>query len=147
MPAPRAFAGLVAPIEHIEMIAAPRAGAILFDVKPGDRVAEGDRLATIVHAPGEEGGSTEVFAPQAGFVLTRVSRRSTRAGDDLIKLVGEKPSATASRGAGGLTRLGDERGERSRQPFESSSACPRIFAAMEIIMNTHSITNLWWWAC
>jgi uncharacterized protein len=99
IPAPRAFAGLVAPIENIEMIAAPRAGAILFDVKPGDRVAKGERLATIVHTPGEENGAAEVVAPQAGFVLTRASRRSTRAGEDLIKLVGDKPSATAKQGA------------------------------------------------
>ena len=55
---------------------------------------KGDRLATIVHAPGEEDGLDRCLAPQAGFILTRVSRRSTRAGDDLIKLVGESPSAT-----------------------------------------------------
>ena len=32
-----------APINHVEMIAAPRAGAILFDVAPGDRVVAGQR--------------------------------------------------------------------------------------------------------
>ena len=99
LPAPGRFGGLVAPIEHIEMIAAPMAGAILFDVAPGDRVSKGDRVATIVFAPGEAAGSVEVFAPQAGYVLTRASRRSTRAGKDIIKLVGEKPSATAKSGA------------------------------------------------
>ncbi len=93
------FTGLVAPISHVEIVTAPRAGAILFDVAPGDQVAEGDRLATIVHAAGEDDGSTDVFAPQPGFILTRVARRSTYAGDDLIKLVGERPSASSRDGA------------------------------------------------
>ena len=82
-----AFGGLVAPIEHVDVVTAPRAGAILFDVQPGDRVAKGDRLATIVHTPGEQGGTVDVCAPQGGYVLTRVSRRSIYAGDDLVKLV------------------------------------------------------------
>lgn len=99
LPAPGSFAGLVAPIDHIDVVTAPRAGAILFDVAPGDRVARGDRLATIVHAAGEEGGSTDVLAPQSGVVLTRVFRRSTAAGDDLVKLVGEARSAAARSGA------------------------------------------------
>jgi predicted deacylase len=93
------FGGLVAPINHIEMITAPRAGAILFDAAPGDQIEEGQRIASIVHGPGEDGGSTDVFAPQAGYILTRVSRRSTHAGDDLFKLVGLEPSASAREGA------------------------------------------------
>jgi predicted deacylase len=99
LPAPGKFGGLVAPISHMEMIAAPKAGAVLFDVVPGDRVKKGARLATIVHAPGEPDGSVEVFSPQAGYVLTRASRRSTRAGDNIVKLVGDKPSAVARSGA------------------------------------------------
>ncbi|HEY4192839.1 MAG TPA: succinylglutamate desuccinylase/aspartoacylase family protein [Mesorhizobium sp.] len=99
LPALPAFDGVVAPIENIEMIAAPKAGAILYDVKPGDRVAKGERLATIVHAPCEAGGRTEVFAPQAGYVLTRRSRRIARTGEDLVKLVGERKSADARSGA------------------------------------------------
>ena len=95
----RKFKGLVAAIGHVEMISAPRAGAILFDVEPGDRVEKASRLATIVHTPGEKAGATEVFAPQAGYVLTRSSRRSARAGDDLIKLVGDAPSAAVRQGA------------------------------------------------
>ncbi|MDP3898472.1 MAG: succinylglutamate desuccinylase/aspartoacylase family protein, partial [Mesorhizobium sp.] len=89
---PAAFGGLVSPIENTELIQAPRAGAILFDVKPGDRVTKGQRVATIVHSPGEEDSATEVFAPQAGYVFTRRSHRSIRAGDDLIKLAGDGPS-------------------------------------------------------
>ena len=34
------------------MMPAPRGGAVLYDVKPGDRVAKGARLATIVHCAG-----------------------------------------------------------------------------------------------
>lgn len=93
-----AYAGVVAPLENIEMVETPRAGAILYHVRPGDRVARGDRLATIVHTPGEEDGSVDVFAPQAGFILTRRAQRTTRAGDDLIKLVGERRSDDARSG-------------------------------------------------
>ncbi|PSJ52124.1 succinylglutamate desuccinylase/aspartoacylase domain-containing protein [Kumtagia ephedrae] len=96
---PGPFAGRVAPIDHIDVVTAPCAGAILFDVIPGDRVRRGDRLATIVQAAGEDGGCTDVFAPQSGTILTRVCRRTTHAGEDLLKLVGDGPSATARQGA------------------------------------------------
>jgi len=98
LPAPGPFTGVVAPLENIEMMPAPRAGAVLYDVKPGDRVARGARLATIVHTPGEAGGRTEVFAPQDGIILTRRSRRIIRAGEDLLKLVGDKKSIDARSG-------------------------------------------------
>lgn len=93
------FSGLVAPIENVEMVAAPRAGVILYDVRPGDRVEAGQRLASIVHAPGEESGTVDVAAPQAGYILTRRAHRQTRGGDDLVKLVGTARSATAKAGA------------------------------------------------
>ncbi|RJT39368.1 peptidase M14 [Mesorhizobium waimense] len=96
--APNPFTGTVAPLENIDMMPAPRAGAILYDVKPGDRVAKGTRLATIIHAPGQADGRTEVFAPQAGLILTRRSRRIIRAGEDLLKLVGDRKSADARSG-------------------------------------------------
>jgi hypothetical protein len=92
------FSGPVVPLENIDMMPSPRAGAILYDVTPGDRVKKGDRLATIVHAPGEDGGRTEVFAPQSGFILTRRSRRIIRAGEDLLKLAGDKKSGDARSG-------------------------------------------------
>jgi len=92
------FSGPVVPLENIDMMPSPRAGAVLYDVKPGDRVAKGDRLATIVHAPGEVGGRTEVFAPQSGFILTRRSRRIIRTGEDLLKLAGDKRSDDARSG-------------------------------------------------
>lgn len=95
---PNSFTGIVAPLENIDMMPAPRAGAVLYDVKPGDRVTKGARLATIVHTPGEADGRTEVFAPQAGLILTRRSRRIIRAGEDLLKLVGDSKSADARSG-------------------------------------------------
>ncbi|MEO5756556.1 MAG: succinylglutamate desuccinylase/aspartoacylase family protein [Mesorhizobium sp.] len=98
LPAPGPFTGVVAPLENIDMMPAPRAGAVLYDVKPGDRVAKGARLATIVHTPGEAGGRTEVFAPQAGIILTRRSRRIIRTGEDLLKLVGDRKSGDARSG-------------------------------------------------
>jgi predicted deacylase len=98
LPAPGPFTGFVAPLENIDMMPAPRAGAVLYDVKPGDRVAKGARLATIVHTPGEVGGRTEVLAPQDGVILTRRARRIIRAGEDLLKLVGDKKSADARSG-------------------------------------------------
>ncbi|MET2830595.1 succinylglutamate desuccinylase/aspartoacylase family protein [Mesorhizobium shangrilense] len=98
LPAPGPFTGLAAPLENIDMMPAPRAGAVLYDVKPGDRVAKGARLATIVHTPGEAGGRTEIFAPQDGLILTRRSRRIIRAGEDLLKLVGDRKSADARSG-------------------------------------------------
>jgi predicted deacylase len=98
VPAPGPFTGVVAPLENIDMMPAPKAGAVLYDVKPGDRVKKGDRLATVVYRPGEPGGHAEVFAPQDGFVLTRRSHRITRAGDDLVKLAGAGTSEDARSG-------------------------------------------------
>jgi predicted deacylase len=98
VPAPGPFTGVVAPLENIDMMPAPKAGAVLYDVKPGDRVKKGDRLATVVYRPGEPGGHAEVFAPQDGFVLTRRSHRITRAGDDLVKLAGAGKSEDARSG-------------------------------------------------
>ncbi len=98
LPAPGPFKGFVAPLENIDMMPAPRAGAILYDVKPGDRVAKGARLASIVHTPGETGGRTEIFAPQDGVILTRRARRIIRTGEDLLKLVGDKKSVDARSG-------------------------------------------------
>ena len=96
---PRKFNGIAAPIGNVEMIAMPRGGAILFHVAPGERVRKGAKLATIVHTPGEEDGAVDLFAPQAGYILTRSARRSGRAGDDIVKLVGEAPSARPKAGA------------------------------------------------
>lgn len=96
---PGEFGGLAAPIEHVEMVKAKRAGAVLFYVQPGDRVHSGALLAIVVAEPGEPDGVDEIRAPQAGFILTRRSVRAVPAGDDLVKLVGDEPSTTHEGGA------------------------------------------------
>jgi len=92
LPKPAPFAGVAAPIAHVEMVQTPVSGAILFEVTPGERVAKGQVLARIVRAPGEEDGAVEVRAPQAGYVLTRVLKRLAKRGDDIVKLVGDGPA-------------------------------------------------------
>ncbi|MGB3502622.1 MAG: succinylglutamate desuccinylase/aspartoacylase family protein [Mesorhizobium sp.] len=92
------YEGIAAPIENVEMVPAPCAGMILYDVAPGERLSAGQRIARIVHTPGEENGSVEVFAPQSGFLLTRLSGRSARRGDDIAKIVGDARSTDARSG-------------------------------------------------
>lgn len=99
LPAVTTFSGLAAPIEHVEMVDTPTSGAVLYHVQPGDRVSAGQKLATIVHAPGEPDGALDIHAPQAGFVLTRRDRRFLEIGANVLKLVGDKPSAAAKSGA------------------------------------------------
>lgn len=94
-----AFGGVVTPIGNVEMVKTPKAGAVLYDVVPGERVEKGQRLARIVHAPGEEDGMVDIHAPQAGFVLTRRSVHMLRAHDDVLKLLCAERSATARPGA------------------------------------------------
>ena len=72
---------------------------VQWHVRPGDRVRAGERLATIVHAPGEPDGALDIVAPQAGYILTRRRVRFLEAGGDVIKLVGERPSAAHRPGA------------------------------------------------
>lgn len=98
LPAPGPFPGVVAPLENIDMMPAPKSGVVLYHVEPGAHVKKGDPLATIVHAPGEKGGHVEVRAPQDGYILTRRSHRVTRGGEDLLKLVGTARSADARSG-------------------------------------------------
>lgn len=97
LPPAKPFTGLAAPLDNVEMVKAPQAGAVLYDVRPGDRVRAGDRLATIVRAPGDPDGEIAVTAPQSGYVLTRRSTRVLRAGEDLLKLVGDRPSAASKK--------------------------------------------------
>ena len=96
--APPPFAGLAAPLDQVEMLRATASGAVLYQVAPGDRVRAGDPLVTILTAPGEDGGATVLTAPQDGLILTRRARRLIRLGDDLLKLVGSRPSASARPG-------------------------------------------------
>lgn len=99
LPALPEWSGPVTPLDHVEMVRAPVGGAVLYHVSPGDHVSEGDTLVTILTAPGEAGGETVVTAPQAGMILTRKQGRLARTGDDLLKLLGSHPSATARPGS------------------------------------------------
>ncbi|KAB0682558.1 succinylglutamate desuccinylase/aspartoacylase family protein [Aureimonas leprariae] len=94
---PAEWPGEATPLDNVEMIRAPVGGAILFHARPGDRVEEGQLVATVIASPGEAEGEVAVTAPQAGLILTRRSQRSTRVGEDLMKLLGSRPSATVKK--------------------------------------------------
>jgi predicted deacylase len=67
------------------------------------RLANGSRqgqvVAEIIVNPGREGGTLSVRAPQAGFVLTRRIRRFIRMGDNLLKIIGDRPAVASRKGA------------------------------------------------
>lgn len=87
-----AFAGKAVPLDNIEMIRAPQAGAILFHRDIGENVRAGDVLATILAKPGMPDGAIEVRAPQDGLIVTRVSTRLARRRSDLMKIACAEPS-------------------------------------------------------
>jgi predicted deacylase len=98
--APALSAGFVGkPIRHVDMVLAPVGGTILFHVNPGDRVQANQLLAEIIVNPGCEGGSVEIRAAQAGYVLTRRIRRFIRMGDNLLKIIGDTAAVDARKGA------------------------------------------------
>ena len=86
------------PIAHIEMIDTAIGGTVLYHVTPGDSVAAGDILAEVIAEPGNAAAAYRAVAPQDGFILTRRSTRFVRAGENLVKLVGKAPSASARDG-------------------------------------------------
>lgn len=97
----KGFSGPAVPLDNVEIIRAPEGGAVLFHRSIGDRVAEGELLATIVTRPGQPGGSIELRAPQDGLILTRTSDRLVRRRGDLMKIACDSPS-DALRKAGTL---------------------------------------------
>ncbi|MGG7578117.1 succinylglutamate desuccinylase/aspartoacylase family protein [Rhizobium sp. YTUHZ045] len=99
--APAMFVGPAVPLDNVEIIRAPEGGAVLFHRTIGDRIAEGELLATIVTRPGQPDGSIDLHAPQDGLVLTRTSDRLVRRRGDLMKIVCARPSK-ATRKAGTL---------------------------------------------
>ncbi len=94
-----AFTCRAVPIRQVTMVHAPVAGPILYHVSPGDIVAQGDPLVTILERPGQPDGAVIVAAESAGYVLTRRAHRFTRVGEDLLKLVGDEPNADYRPGA------------------------------------------------
>ncbi|MEJ5018424.1 succinylglutamate desuccinylase/aspartoacylase family protein [Ochrobactrum vermis] len=95
------YKGLISPLSNVEMVRAPQGGMVFFHVEPGDQVEAGAKLVTIVTVPGEPEHDIVMTAPQAGRILTRRSLRYVRRGDDLLKLLGAKPSTVKKR-AGAL---------------------------------------------
>ncbi len=98
---PTEFSGPAVPLDNVEILRAPEGGAVLFHRKIGDRVAEGELLATIVTRPGQPDGSIDLHAPQDGLILTRTSDRLVRRRGDLMKIACGGPS-NAARKAGAL---------------------------------------------
>lgn len=92
------WAGPVAPLEWVEMVRAPSGGVVVYAAAPGDEIAEGELVATILARPGEADGAIAVHAPQSGLLLSRRDHRVVRPGDDLLKIVGSRPSPTAKPG-------------------------------------------------
>ncbi len=96
---PQDFTGPVTPLENAEMMKTPAGGMVFYHVEVGAMVKKGVKLATIVTRPGDVSGDLTITAPQAGFILTRRKHRFLRRGDDVLKLLGAKPSATAKPGS------------------------------------------------
>ncbi len=96
---PESFQGPVTPLENVEMVKMPVGGMVFYHVNVGDMVKKGTKLATIVPKPGDPTVDLIVTAPQAGYILTRREHRFLPRGDDLLKLLGAKPSATAKGGS------------------------------------------------
>ncbi len=92
------FDGPAEPLENIEMVNAHVAGAILFHRNIGEAVKKGDLLATLIAAPGMEGSEYNVFAPQDGLIVTRISVRYARRGDNLMKIACANPTAEIRKG-------------------------------------------------
>ena len=88
-----AFSGPAVPLDNVEMIRAPQAGAVLFHRNIGETVEAGELLATLITRPGMEDGTIEIRAPQSGLILTRASARFARRRGDLMKIAGFAPTA------------------------------------------------------
>ncbi|MBB3655918.1 hypothetical protein FHX15_001131 [Rhizobium sp. BK650] len=95
------FSGPAVPLDNVEIVRAPHGGTVLFQRNIGERVSEGELLATIVTQPGFAEGDIDIRAPQDGLLLTRTSDRLVRRRGDLMKIVADQPSK-ATRKAGTL---------------------------------------------
>jgi predicted deacylase len=95
------FSGPAVPLDNVEIVRAPQGGMVLFYRNIGERVSEGELLATIVSRPGFTEGDIDIRAPQDGLLLTRTSDRLVRRRGDLTKIAADRPSK-AARKAGTL---------------------------------------------
>ncbi len=76
---------VVGDVDDAALLSTPVPGAILYDVRIGDWVSEGQRLAIILSEPGT--AQHEVRSPFDGLVMTRRNSRFARRGDDVIKVL------------------------------------------------------------
>jgi len=76
---------VIGDVNAAQLLPTPMPGALLYDVKIGDWVAEGQRLAVVLSEPGT--AHHEILSPFDGQVMTRRDRRFARRGDDVIKVL------------------------------------------------------------
>jgi predicted deacylase len=84
--------------DHVVNIGAPALGTLLFECQVGARIAEGQCLARILAAPGDDAGEVEVLAPAAGLLLIRARDRLARPGETIATLVTDRPAKGAAIG-------------------------------------------------
>ena len=96
------FTGAVAGLDYVQMVNAPVGGMLLFEKDVGDRVRNGDRLATIVPVPGDPSRDVLITAPCDGDIVTRVMHRVVRQTDNLMKIASRELSGTPRKPGGGL---------------------------------------------
>ncbi len=97
----KTFFGPAVPLDNVEIVRAPQGGTVLFHRNIGERVSEGELLATIITRPGFAEGDIHILAPQGGLLLTRTSDRLVRRRGDIVKIAADRPSK-ATRRAGAL---------------------------------------------
>ncbi len=81
--------------DHVVNVSAPALGTLLFDCPLGARVAEGEVIARILAAPGDEAGEVAVRAPASGLLLIRARERLARSGETIATLVTDRPAKGA----------------------------------------------------
>lgn len=96
------FSGPVAGLDYVQMVDSPVSGMVLFEREYGETVEKGDQLATIVTTPGNPAGDIAVSAPTSGTIVTRISKRFVRRGDNLIKLASAELSHAKRKKGGAL---------------------------------------------
>lgn len=76
-------------------VVTPDSGIVAYVAAPGDHLKTGDVVAWLVDPAGEDLASARqaIVSPTDGLVLSRLSRRHVRAGDNLAKVVGREPLA------------------------------------------------------
>lgn len=96
------FSGPVAGLDFVQMVNSPASGMVLFERDYGEVVERGDHLATIVTTPGDSTGDFKVDAPAGGTIVTRVTRRFVRRGDNLMKIASAELSHAKRKKGGAL---------------------------------------------